>query len=350
MQGPTDVIVVGAGVVGLTTARALLAAGLRVLLLERAATPARQASWAGGGIVCPLRPWAEPPAVWSWVDRSRALYPSLADTLRDETGIDIEYRLSGIEWHLPLAERLTAAAAWLQTAGLVFERHAEALCCDSLGQVRNPRLGRALAAAVRRAGGEIRHAEVARLQRSGDRITGVVLADGGVLAAAAVVVASGPWAGSLLGTIGVPSSVAPIRGQMLLKRVPGAAGRRIGIGESVYVIPRADDHVLIGSTIESVGFDSRVTPEALIHLQRAADAQFPWQAASPVLAQWAGLRPGSADGMPTVGAGGPDGLWLNVGHYRNGIALAPACAEHLTAAICTQPQAARRYQSSLLPL
>ena len=335
MHGQT-VVVIGGGVVGLSSALALLGPQRRVIVFERDARPARHSSWAGGGIVCPLWPWREPEGLWALVERSRALYPVLAAQLARETGIDVEYRLSGIEWQLNDSER-SRAERWLRSRGLTVLDREDRLFCPDLGQVRNPRLGRALARAFDRRGGVLHCSASVRPWLDAGRVCGVIAPEGPV-AADAVVLAAGAWASETWPA--QPPAIFPVKGQMLLKRVPGAAVRPVSIGAEVYVIPRADDHVVIGSTVEHAGFDIRVTASARHQLLGAADRLAPWQAAAPVLGQWAGLRPGSRETLPVVASAATPGLWLNLGHYRNGITLAPACAEVL----CQQ----MGYQSSLV--
>lgn len=337
MQEQT-IAIIGGGVVGLSSALALIAPERQVLLFERDALPARQSSWAGGGIVCPLWPWREPPTLWSLVSRSRALYPRLALRLQAEVGIDIEYRLSGIEWTLDEAER-SRAEHWLRDQGLPFEDREGRLCCPVLGQVRNSRLGPALARAVEHRGGQLHCGAAAALWFDADRLRGVTVA-GRQIEAHAVVMAAGAWSAAG-GTQGSAPDIFPVKGQMLLTRVAGAAARPVRIGPDAYVIPRADDHVLIGSTVEHVGYDTRPTPDARERLMSAALRLAPWLAGALVLGHWAGLRPGMHQALPLVGPDATRGLWWNTGHYRNGITLAPACAEQL----CQQ----MGYQSSLSP-
>jgi glycine oxidase len=339
-SGRPRVIVIGAGVVGLTTARALQAAGAQVCVLERGPQAGRESTWAGGGIVSPLRPWRAPPAVWQLIARSRELYPPLAAELRARTGVDIEYQLCGARWQVAGPE-LAAAQAWHREQGLpctVFSEDGPSwLRLPWVGQVRNPRLGRALAEDLQAQGGEIRTTSPARLLLRAGRVAGAVTAQGQTLEAEAVVVCAGAWAGELLQEAGLSSPVRPVKGQMLLKQLPPGLLAEIWLSDAVYLIPRADGHLLIGSTLEPGGFDKTITAAARQTLQQAADQLCPAQSAYPVIAQWAGLRPGSPEGIPQLGAGALPGLWLNTGHYRNGIGLAPACAEALLAEMLKAP-------------
>lgn len=336
--GRPRVLVIGAGVVGLSSARALHAAGAEVQVLERADRAGRESSWAGGGIVSPLAPWRAPPPVWQLIARSRALYPGLAQQLQDATGIDVEYRISGARWRLAPPQQ-APVLAWHRDHALpcapFVEDGQDWLQLPWVGQVRNPRLVRALAQMLQQQGVCLHTAQTVQLLRRAGRVAGVVTADGTVLEADAVVVCAGAWAGALLETAGLALPVQPVKGQMLLKRLPPDLVQEIWLSDAVYLIPRADGHLLIGSTLEPGGFDKTVTTQARTQLLAAADALCPRQQAYPVIDQWAGLRPGSPEGIPQLGAGPLPGLWLNTGHYRNGIGLAPACAEALCAQMCT---------------
>lgn len=324
---PSQVLVLGAGVIGLATALSLHERGIRVAVVEAAERPATQASWAGGGILCPLRVWDEPSAVQQLYRRSLARYPAWVQALHQRGGLDPEWRCTGVEWRLPSAD-LDQAEAWHRAEGLPYQREPERLWSPTLAQVRNPRLGRALAATLAAEGVPVQLGDAAALWVEAGRIRGLRVS-GAPWHAEAVVVAAGAWSGQILAAVGLGLEVAPVKGQMLRVASSGSRDRPVTVGESVYVVPRADDQVLVGSTVEHVGFDTRPTEDAGRHLRREADRLCPWLQGEDVLQHWAGLRPGSPGGVPHIGPGGMPGLWLNTGHYRNGLALAPASAEQL---------------------
>jgi glycine oxidase len=204
---------------------------------------------------------------------------------------------------------------------------AEALWMPEVGQVRNPRLLQALRVRLGQMGVEIRTGEaVESLMRVGGRCTGV-RTPRGVLHADAVVVCAGAWSGGLLGDLPAPPAIHPIRGQMLLFRAePGTISRMVLEG-SRYVIPRRDGRTLFGSTLEDVGFDKETTQEARDELYTIATMRFPILKRFEVERHWAGLRPSSPAGVPYIGRH-PEvaGLFVNAGHFRNGIVLGPASA------------------------
>ncbi|MEH6492189.1 glycine oxidase ThiO [Halopseudomonas sp.] len=334
-----DFVVVGGGVMGCLSALNLLAAGCRVTLLERGVC-GREASWAGGGIVSPLYPWRYEEPVRALANWSQGFYPTLAAQLLAETGIDAQVEPCGLLW-LDHAER-QQALAWAKTHqqpltevsnDFIYQRvpqlasgYQGALWQADLANLRNPRLLKALRARLLQfAEFDLHeHSPAAGLLLEGARVVGVRTATA-EHRADAVVVATGAWTGDWLMHAGISVPVEPVKGQMLLyKREPGWL-QSVVLHEGRYAIPRQDGHILIGSTLEHAQYDKRTTAEALQSLRQSAEALLPDLAAMAPVAQWAGLRPGSPEGVPYIGpVPGLDGLWLNAGHYRNGLVLAPA--------------------------
>lgn len=326
MKSGLHMIVLGAGIVGLFTALLLRQRGVAVTVFDPAAQAARQSSWAGGGIVSPLWPWNEPPQVQQWALQAHHVYPDWAERLRVETGIDVEYRRTGICWLLAESEQ-ALAEAWHQQWQLPFTRTASGLSSAQLGQVRNPRLGRALAVAGQLAGVDLQLGTTVEPVLRDGRVIGVRRADGQILPADAVIVAAGAWSAAVMATVGLSCDVQPVKGQMLLF-APTPDAPRLGpvkISRAVYLIPRADGQVVVGSTLEHAGFDTATTDAARRQLHDAALALWPDLAGYRLAGQWAGLRPGGG-AVPQVDVTAIPGLWAHFGHFRNGITLAPATA------------------------
>lgn len=337
------VTIVGAGIVGLTTALALSDVGLAVRVVERGAV-GREASWAGGGILCPLHPWRYPDAVQALAWRAAAAYPALADRLARTTGIDPEWTRSGLlilggdeaaalawgrRWAQPAAICTPAEVATLEPALACANRPAVRLA--AVAQVRNPRLLRALAQALEARGVAIHtRCPVQRLQVAAGRVVALETGTGLLATDGPVVVAAGAWSAGLLAPLGAPLPVAPIKGQMLLFEAAPGLIRHVVLQTDRYAVPRRDGRVLFGSTVEQTGFDTATDAATREQLQADAVRLIPALAKARLAAHWAGLRPGSPEGIPVVGRHPAlRNLWVNAGHFRNGVLLAPATAELL---------------------
>jgi len=351
-----DVLVLGAGVIGLSLADALAQEGLRVRVLD-ADRIGGGASGAAAGMLAPISEvlvhrGADPddPLLPLGLE-SLSRFESLARRLRDETGVDVELERSGL-WHPVCSEtEWTEAAAGYarlgERAGAVEWLSGRALAEAAPGfaetirgaffsplecHLRPPLLVRALAASLRARGGDIEEGVAAhRLHVTHGRIEGVETS-AGPRRAARVVVASGPWTSAILGDVAPVSlpEVEPVRGQILAFEPPLPAVREIVFARDAYCVPKRDGSWIIGATEERVGFDRRVTAEGVALLVERARALFPTIEAATFVRAWAGLRPVSTSGWPQVGAvPGVDGLYMAAGHARNGVLLAPITAERL---------------------
>lgn len=345
MANPADIIVIGGGILGMLSARQLALAGRRVQLVERHRI-GRGTSRAGGGIMAPLEPWTTHEAVLRLGERSRPLLPELAATLARDTGIDPEYRACGaifleceeLEAALSFAKRSGTRVEVLDEAGLAAVEPAAirtagpSLLFPEFAQIRNPRLLDALGADLRRRGVVVYEDAGETILKTASKGFVVEAGRHGRLQAPEVVIAAGAWSARLLSGLGVQLPVSPVRGQILWYLLPRPVLKRVLIHRGHYLIPRHEGVVLAGSTVEDVGFDSSTTEAAAGTLRAAAAGMVPLLGTLAVQGQWAGLRPGSPDGIPIIGpVAGLEGLWVNTGHFRNGVQLAPASAELLAA-------------------
>ena len=329
-------VVVGGGVIGLLTARELAMAGHEVRLFEQGVL-GREASWAAGGILSPLHPWRYPDAVTRLAQASIAAYPTLCQDLAQATGVDPEWMPSGLmrlgDDEAPEAKR------WAGRFGVALEPWDLAEVCPGHGidgpglwmpaiaQVRSPRLMRAASMAVRGLKVMVHEqAVVDGFTRDRERVTGLVV-NGETVAVSRVIVCAGAWSRPLLERYGLPLPVRPMKGQMLVIQTRPGFVKPMILKGTRYLVPRRDGAVLVGSTMENTGFTKETTEEAREDLLKAAHAILPDLAAYPVTHQWAGLRPSSPEGIPYIGEH-PEirGLFVNTGHFRNGIVLAPASA------------------------
>ncbi|WP_426152630.1 glycine oxidase ThiO [Pseudomonas sp. DC3000-4b1] len=344
MNTEQHVVIVGAGVIGLLTAFNLAKAGARITILDRQSA-GTEASWAGGGIVSPLYPWRYSPAVTALAHWSQDFYPQLADELFGRTGLDPEVHVTGLYW-LDLDDE-AQALAWARQQGRPLSQvsvaevrskvpplgpgFSSAIFMAGVANVRNPRLVQALRAALERLSNVTLREQCAVrgfVQKQG-RIAGVIT-EAGELSADQVVLTAGAWSGELLATLGIDLPVAPVKGQMILFKCAEDFLPAMVLARTRYAIPRRDGHVLVGSTLEHAGFDKTPTEQALASLRASAVDLLPALAEAETVGHWAGLRPGSPEGIPFIGpVAAYPGLWLNCGHYRNGLVLAPASCQLL---------------------
>ncbi len=324
----TSFVIAGAGAVGLATAEALLRQGAAVTVLERNEV-GRESSWAGGGILSPLCPWDYPDAVTRLALRGMALFPAWAERLLHETGIDPEFEASGMRVFAPLD--MSSALAWCGSHGMRCATGADgSLLLPEVAQVRNPRLLQAQRAMVERLGGRIvEQCAVQKLNVEGGRVRSVSAGQGD-FTADGFVIAGGAWSSQLLGELAAGAAIKPIRGQMLLFKFPAPPLPHIYLQQDLYLIPRRDGHVLVGSTLEDVGFDKSTTDEARDRLVQRAAVLLPQLADMQPVRHWAGLRPGSPGNIPTIGRHPRlQNLYINSGHFRYGVTMAPAGVEIL---------------------
>jgi glycine oxidase len=339
-----DVIVVGAGLIGLGIAYELAKRGAAVTVYDRD-EPARAASWAGAGMLAPFSEATPDEAMLALCRDSLALYPEYVAELRERTGVDARFRRDGT-LHVALdraqlAELAAHAETFRANGGEVsmLDRSdvlarepvlakdlAGALFVANEAQVDNRRLGRALLAACESLGVRFERGEELALECDARRVRGVRTAYG-FATAATVINAAGAWAGELHG---VPDHarvpVRPVAGEMLALAVPRDAVRALVWLGHRYLVPRGDGRLLVGATVEARGFDARVTAAGMHDLLDAALAVAPALASFAVVETWAGLRPGSHDGRPYLGATSLGGYVVAGGHFRNGILLAPITA------------------------
>ena len=339
-----DVIIIGGGIIGCAIAYDLAKRGVKPLVIDKAHTVGTEASWAGAGILTSHASTHEPyPTLCR---ASLALYPSLADELRTETQIDIEFIQSGTlsvffnsteaAGLIGLADRrvkrgfstevLTAEQAW-ELEPALSKSIAGAVLFPEDAQVRNPKMVTALAKGAAKHGAEFQVGNpvtdfVRASENGGNRVIGV-LVNGETLYADTFVIAAGCWAGALTAQLDVPIQIEPAKGQIVLVEAMPPPFQHIVDGLGIYVVPRADGKILLGATVEFVGYDKTATVDGAKQMIDAGIAIAPKLADSTFVQTWAGLRPYVKKG-PLLGyLPGYDNVVLASGHFKNGILLAP---------------------------
>lgn len=359
----TDVVILGAGVIGLSCAWRLSLRGLAVTVVDP--TPTAGASWAAAGMLAPVTETSYGETALLQVGlASAARWPSYAAELADAAGSDPGLRDTDT---LVLAHdsgdkaELDRFAAYAQSLELSVQaltaRECRALepmlAPDIRGgllapdrSVHNRDLLTALATACERAGVKfVRQSGAIRVR--GERCIGIDLADGTTITASNTVLATGAWSALITG---LPSEVVPpirpVRGVILRLGTPPDYLRLGGVlsrtlrgtvaGAHVYLVPRADGEIVVGATSDEVGFDDRVTAGGVWELLRDARLLLPVTSELTFTEAWSGLRPVTPDNAPLVGASGLPGLIMATGHGRNGVLLSPITAEAITALIADE--------------
>ncbi len=335
------VIIVGGGVMGLSVALELRRSGdFEVLVLERA-IPGAEASSAAAGMLAPQFEAEKPGPMLDLCLLSRMAWPAYARELEAASGVPVNYLPSGglqvafsedelsalsarVDWHraMNLRAELLTGASLRALEPTLSERALAAAHFPDDHQVQPRSLVRALQVAASRAGVTFRSGTVRGLLERQGRVCGVDL-DGARLESELVVLAAGAWSGLVAGAEVDAGRIKPVRGQMLELQLRAPCFSHLLKSPRGYVVPRADGAVVVGSTMEMVGFDKQVTAEGLGRLLSAAVELVPALGQASVTSSWAGLRPWTDDQLPFLGAGPRDGLLLATGHFRNGILLAP---------------------------
>jgi glycine oxidase len=335
----SECIIIGGGIMGLLSARELASHGYKTTVID-SDSPGHQCSWAGGGILSPLYPWQMPGALQALSAWSQRQYPVLVESLRESTGIDPELWQCGMLIHA--TDDLAVAADWAKRKNIIHAVVDEAQVAKiapalarqpapwfwmpELTQVRNPRLLSALKFSLQKSGVQFfDHTEVRSIVVNQHQAEGVETSRG-PFSAPVIVIAGGAWTSRLWPAI----TVRPVRGQMLCYQTERNFLQTMVLKEGKYAVPRRDGLVLVGSTTEDVGFDAGTSIEARNLLAAAAADMLPGINRFPVVGHWSGLRPATPSGLPCIGAWPEtEGLFLNTGHYRNGVLLAPASARLL---------------------
>ena len=330
-----DVVIVGGGIIGLSLALSLRKHGAAVLVVERH-EPGREASHAAAGMLAHCDPHT-PEKLRSLAMASAQLYAEFVHELEDESGQQVDLRREGSIILDGNGQSLCRDAQPLnqrQVAKL------EPSLADAAGEAEfwpeasvDPRaLSAAALKAAKHRGIEIASGTpVAAIQVTEGRAAGVKTARTH-FPAPVVVNCAGAWAGQIAGTPPLPTR--PVKGQMLSVIAPRRDFlRHVVRGPGAYLVSRSDGRILIGATVEEAGFDKRTDPSTIQSLHQAAANLAPELGQARMLEAWAGLRPGTPDNLPILGATSLPGYFVAAGHFRDGILLAPITALLMTQAV-----------------
>lgn len=362
-----DVVIVGGGVMGCACAWRLAESGASVVVLEKS-IPGAEASSAAAGILGPRAEAHGPGPMADLLLASGRLYPEWARRLAQATGIDVEYRATGV---LRVAEtkaalsRLTRGAGWLrgekgvrflsakevQKREPLLAKTAGGVLFESDGRVDPRLLLRAVHVASLKAGVRFETgALVKKLVVQSGRARAVEVEGDVRYEAPSIVLAAGSWSSEVAGTPLPPGSVVPARGQIVELELPAPPLTRVVFGPRCYLVPRDDGRVLVGATLEFVGYRREVTAKAVKDLLSAALELAPVLEHATLRGSWSNFRPYTEDELPLLGPSAVPGLFLATGHYRNGILLAPVTAEIIRSIVLGKkpPVDMRPFQASRL--
>lgn len=341
MNATTDILIIGGGIIGLAIAVELKRRGIAVTVLSRDFQQA--ASHAAAGMLAPHAEALPPGAMQQLCLKSRWLYPEWIGKLEELTGLETGYLPCGI---LAPVDRLpsgniesTPMASWLDREAIrlyqpdLGEEIVGGWWYPEDGQVDNRILVNALLQAAKILGVNLQEGVAVRgIQQQQGKISSIFTSVG-EFQTQTYVLAAGSWASQLL-----PLPVRPVKGQMLSLRMTKEVFplQRILFGTNTYLVPRQDGRLIIGATVEEVGWTPHNTPKGIQTLIENASRLYPAIANYPIEEFWWGFRPGTPDELPILGKSSCDNLLLAVGHYRNGILLAPVTASLIADAIAEQ--------------
>ncbi|MCH4247065.1 MAG: glycine oxidase ThiO [Acinetobacter populi] len=342
------VIIIGAGIVGLMTALELIEHGYHVEIFDQT-DAAKAASWAGGGILSPMYPWKYHPAVNQLAQFGKQSYLSWNKKLMPVSGIDFEIEQVGMlifdhdqydhglnyahDFHEPEQESsLLTQDALHQLNPRLNKTLDSAVYFPQLANIRNPRLTQSVLKYLQSQPNVLihQHQRIIEFKQTNNHIQAVLDEQGNRYVADHYVIATGAWTENLIDQFGLKLEIKPIHGQMVLYKTPEKWLPNMCMNNTMYLIPRRDGHIVCGSSTNDFGFDRDLREDISQNIIQAALSLVPDLVDFQIVKQWSGLRPGSPTGVPKIGrVKDLNNLWINAGHYRNGLVMAPASARLL---------------------
>lgn len=354
MNHATDVLIIGGGVIGTSIAYHLRKSGVDVSILEREEIGS-QASSAAAGLLAPLGPLPGPGPLADLLLSSFAMFPSLVPELEEASGLRLEYerpgalravrnpkRIANLKKRMKAWEPLGLQMYWLtgeearQREPLLGPDVCAAIYAPEESQIKAPQVVKAFAKAASKLGARIySHTEAINLHRTGDKITSVCTVQGETIACNRLILAPGAWAGWYEKWLNISIPVSPVKGQIISLEAPTQPLKHIIFGDAAYIAPKGDS-IIVGATREDAGFNIQVTEKGTSALYETALKFLPSLQQSKRETAWAGLRPGTPDRGPILGAA-PN--WQNVilatGHNSVGIMLSPLTGKAIAELVTT---------------
>ena len=327
----------------MTTARELAMRGLSVTLFDKGKL-GMESSWAAGGILSAMRPWSEDPYSSELSNLGKGCYAEFVEELKQQTGIDSEYCQSGLlminesdvehtrQW---ADENQVLTAENYEDYPSNMRLPAKSIFLPEIAQVRVSKLLKALHASLIKLDVTIfENTAITGLEINNARCTSVVTRSKKYYADS-FIVSAGAWSPQILASVNEDIKIKPVMGQMLCVKFSRQQLKTMVLDGGHYFIPRRDGHVLIGSTMENVGFEKETTQSARNELMEWACALWPDIADAEFVKHWSGLRPATDNGKPYLGKlEDYENIYINAGHFRKGIIQAPICARNIADMVC----------------
>lgn len=328
-------VIIGGGVIGMMTALELANRDWDVSIIEKNEC-GKESSWAGSGILSPLYPWNEHEAVHALTVFGQEQYPQLSKQLIQNTGIDPECVVSGMLYIKP--DNHPQVKEWLDVRSVPYQEQkasfhnqkVPSIFLPGTMQIRNPRLGKAIRSLLLSRGVTVlEHESITQFSMVNNRVQSIET-DRRTIETDIFVIASGAWTKEVLKPLGYTVDVKPVKGQVIGIQTPPGLLQTMMMYDSRYIIPRNDGLVLVGSTVEDVGFNKESTAIVKEELLEEAYQMCPGLNEYPIAHHWAGLRPGTNRSVPYI-CQLPDceNTYISAGHFRYGLTLAPASARLL---------------------
>jgi len=335
-----DYIVIGGGIIGMTTAREIAIRGASVAVLDRQLF-GNEASRAAGGILSPMRPWIENRDSIVLSEQAKKIYPDFISELNNETGVDAELINSGLIIIDKDHSQETRNWAYKNKIHVIEKINVNqikinipehSILLPEVFQVRPPLLLEALYKSLKKLSVKLfENSQISHIGLNDNKFEYINLSNDEKLFADNLIFTTGAWSRLLLNNINKDIDIKPIRGQMICIRSNNPVIDKIILDGAYYLIPRLDGNMLIGSTMEDAGFDKTITEITKNRLLDWGYSIIPELVDAEFIAHWAGLRPATTDGKPIIGAvSNFKNIYVNTGHFRKGILQAPSSAKLLT--------------------